>query len=282
MPDIKDISVKKSTPYKVKSFALKAEDVDLTKKTVTGFYNSFYFFDSDADVLLPGCSLKSIRERGPLSTAVPKIKHLLHHDWTKSPGPIKELDEKKVQQIQGIWFASKMIDTAEGRDTLINYQEGVYDNHSIGFRYLDGEFVDNDSENWKMYLDMLINPEAAEKFGYMFVWKEIQFFEGSTVMFGANSLTPYLGVKSGNKDLLKMQVVDKIELLEKQLRGGTQTDEMMHQFAMQTAQLKQYISEMFDTEPDIKDTLKNEGRKNKSTGGDAELIDLTTLPNFKL
>ncbi len=164
-----------------------------------------------------------------------------------------------------------MATTTLGNDTLINYQEEVIDNHSIGFQYLSGQFLDPDSENWSKTLGLLLNPDDAKNAGFMYVWDEIKLYEGSNVAFGENSLTPYLGVKSMNKVALSLKINERIGLLEKQLRGGTQSDEAMQSFEMQLLQLKQYIHEIFTIEPTDKDTLVQKGRKKQeidtNTGG---------------
>src|SRR5690606_24479112 len=112
---------------------------------------------------------------------------------------------------KGIYFETKMLNTSDGNDTLIKYQEGVYDNHSIGFRYLDIRYIEQDSDQWKVNIDKLINPEDAENRGYMFLVKEIELFEGSTVAFGANRLTPYLGSKSENKSLSLLKINERMD-----------------------------------------------------------------------
>lgn len=273
-----ELQKKKQLPFPVKtSGGLSVKDVDLSKRIVTGFYNTAYYYDSDKDVSLPGCNVKSITERGPDSSAVQKIKHLFNHDWSLLPGKIQVLEEKTIDGVTGTYFETKMTNTTLGNDTLINYQEGVYDNHSFGFQYIDGEYVDESMSEWSKYLNLLINPKDAEKYGYMFVWKEYRMFEGSTVAFGANALTPYLGVKSGNKEAIAMKVNEKVELIEKQLRNGKQSDEMMQTMAMQALQLKQYISELFSLEPDVKDTLM--GRQKAATSKENEL-SVTTLFKF--
>jgi hypothetical protein len=273
-----ELQRKKQQPFPVKSMLIPSvKDVDLSKRIVCGFYNTAYYFDSDKDVSLPGCNVKSINERGPNSKAVQKIKHLKNHDWNLLPGKIMLLEERTVDGVIGTYFETKMVNTTEGNDTLINYQEGVYDNHSFGFQYIDGEYVDQSMQDWQKYLQLLINPEDAEAVGYMFVWKEYKMFEGSTVAFGANALTPYLGVKSGNKEAIAIKVNEKIELLEKQLREGKQSDEMMVSLSMQTLQLKQYINELFSLEPSEKDTL-SKGRLDKDT---PEPDLLTSLFSFQ-
>ena len=236
---------------------------------MTGFYNTYNYFDSDYDVLLMKSAKKSIVERGPASDAVAKIKHALFHDLTKLPAKLQVLDERTIDlngmKVSGIYFESKMIDTTIGNDTLINYQEGIYDNHSIGFRYMDMEFIDKESEMWDTYLSILLNPEDADNAGFMWVVKEIKLYEGSTVAFGANQLTPFLGVKSQDKKLLQMKIFDRVDKLYKQLKTGIQSDEMMGLFELQLLQLKQLYIEISEVEPSLKDTLL------KPSGKDTEL-----------
>lgn len=262
------ITEKKAISYAVKSGSdFQVKDVDLSKKIVTGFYNTALFFDSDYDVILPGANTKSINDRGPKSNATQKIKHLMDHEWNtaKMPGKIIALEEKSVEwngrNVWGTYFEMKCVDDI----VLMKYQEGVYDNHSEGFRYLSGEFVEEGSELWKKYLPMLINPQDAEKAGFMYLWSELGMYEGSTVAFGANSLTPYLGVKSMNKDSLLMVLNNKLDVFAKQLKNGSLTDESMMCLEMEALQIKQYMNEILSLQPSEKDTLVKQGRQAKDT-----------------
>ena len=242
------MNVNKSTFYSVKPSQVKAlvENVDTVSRTVTGFYNAYNFIDSDGDVLLPGAAKKSIKERGPKSTAVAKIKHALNHDLTQLPGKIVTLEEKTVNGISGIYFETKMADTTIGNDTLKNYLEGIYDNHSIGFQFVQSEFVEKGAKGWDKYVGQLLNPNDAEARGYLFAVKEILLYEGSTVAFGANSLTPYLGVKSENKEAMKLAIIERLSKLEHTLKNGTQSDDMMRTFEIQVLQLKEMVAELTD------------------------------------
>jgi hypothetical protein len=264
--------------YGVKTFeaseGVKILDLDLNKRIVTGFYNTQMYFDSDWDVSLPGSYSKSISEKGPQSSAVAKIKHLVSHDWKLLPGAIQTLEEREIvvngMKIRGMYFETKMSRNTLGTDTLINYQEGVYDNHSFGFRYMDIEMIDQDSSSWKEWVNQLINPEDAEKVGVMFLVKEYRVLEGSTVGLGANSLTPYLGVKSGNREAIALKINNRFDLLTKQLKSGTQSDETMQMFEMEILQLQQLTKELFDQQPSIKDTLLHEREKREKQEGRPE------------
>src|SRR5690606_17795810 len=98
----------------------------------------------------------------------------------------------------------------------------------------------------------LINPKDAEDAGYMFLVREIKLYEWSPVSFGANELSPYLGVKSGNKEGYLLKINNRLDLLEKQLRSGKQSDYAMLDYELETRQLKQIISELFSMQPSIK------------------------------
>lgn len=261
MENLNLLDQKKAKAYAIKSsdyFAVK--DVDLGKRMVTGFYNTAMYYDSDNDLVLPGANSKSINERGPLSNATQKIKHLMFHDWAMLPGKLVTLEERTLPykgiSVTGTYFETKMADTQMGNDALVNYQEEVYDNHSEGFLYMDGMYVDDsDGAEWDKMLGLCINPDDMSKAGFAYIWKELKMYEGSTVAFGANSLTPYLGVKSMNKDALLLKLNDRVELLGKQLSGGSQSDDMMQTFNMQKLQLKQIINELFALPPSEKDIV---------------------------
>ena len=256
---------RKENHFAVKSMEASAsiKDVDTVGRIVTGFYNSYNFLDSASDVLLMGCAKKSIKERGPNSDATAKIKHALNHDLTMLPGTIITLEEKTLDGITGIYFETRMADTQLGNDTLKNYLEGVYDNHSIGFRYVNVNIVERaSSKAWDGIVEMLINPKAVEGLNTIYAVKEIQLYEGSTVAFGCNQLTPYLGAKSGNPDSYRLALMSRINSLSNTLKNGTQSDDMMESIAIQLLQFKQMTSELCDMIPakkEIPSILSNEG-----------------------
>lgn len=249
--------------YSVKSAPITVKDVDTSSRIVTGLFNAYNYIDSDRDVLLMGSAAKSISERGPKSQAVAKIKHALNHDLSLLPGKILTLEERSVEvngkTVQGIYFETKMATSTLGNDTLIGYHEGIYDNHSIGFRYVNMEMIERESDAWSKYAPMVIN--AAELVGKDIFWvvKEIALYEGSTVAFGANSLTPYLGAKSA--DGMRLKIAERVAKLRKQLSSGTMSDEAMKNFEIEMLQLEQII---IDFEPQTKSTTAN-GRIEEST-----------------
>lgn len=248
---------KKSAHYSVKSADANILDVSTSSRIVTGFFNSYNFFDSDKDVLIMGAAKKSIEERGVNSTAVAKIKHALNHDLTTLVGKLQVLEETTKNGITGIYFESKIANTTLGNDTLINYKEGIYDNHSIGFKYNQLSLIESEKNPvaWNEVVSKLVNPQEAEKYGYLYLVKEINLFEGSTVAFGANSLTPFLGVKSGNKESITLALDSKLNQLMHTVKNGFQSDDMMHTFELQIKQIKQVLKEIEVAEIFDKNTL---------------------------
>lgn len=249
---------KKSAHYSVKSADANILDVSTSSRIVTGFFNSYNFFDSDKDVLIMGAAKKSIEERGVNSTAVAKIKHALNHDLTTLVGKLQVLEETTKNGITGIYFESKIANTTLGNDTLINYKEGIYDNHSIGFKYNQLSLIESEKNPvaWNEVVSKLLNPDEAEKYGYLYLVKEINLFEGSTVAFGANSLTPFLGVKSGNKESITLALDSKLNQLMHTVKNGSQSDDMMHTFELQIKQIKQVLKEIEVAEIFDKNTLE--------------------------
>lgn len=251
------IKSKLSTFYKVKggNVLMQVKDVDTAKRTVEVVMNTLNFLDSDMDMLLPDCAKRSLKERGPDSNAVAKIKYCKDHNLNESIGKFTELSQKEItykgQKLLVLSGSVYLPETTKGNDQLIDYQSGVIDNHSIGFQYENIFAVEKEAHGnstaWDKYTSEMINPEIIGDAGYFFCVKEINWFEGSSVAFGANSLTPYLGVKSlEDKIGLKARLFDRIDLIAKQLASGSQSDERMKDFELERFQLKQYIAEMID------------------------------------
>ena len=116
--------------------------------------------------------------------------------------------------------------------------------------------------------------------------KEIALYEGSTVAFGANTLTPFLGVKSGNKQAMQIAVNKRIEAIGKTVKSGSQSDEMLYSLELQLLQLKQLFQELHFEQPvNVKDTLVVDQEPSKLESVDSTIkgIDYNyLLKNFKL
>jgi len=262
---------------------MMVSDVDTASQKVAVVLNTYNYLDSDGEVLCDGAATKSILERGVGSSSVAKIKFAKDHDLTQLPGKFIELGENNLTYggvaMKCISGVVKMADTTLGRDTLKNYLEGVYDNHSIGFQYLQRDFINADAHGnsaeakaWNQMRDSLINPDALKTLRPVMDWmsenegktgvymvKEIKLYEGSVVAFGANSMTPYLGTKSGNKDVYLLSLVDRLSKLESTFKTGTQSDECIETIGVQILQLKQLMRELCANlkEPKVIDSGKS-------------------------
>jgi HK97 family phage prohead protease len=239
------VDKKTNKAYSVKTQKALISDIDLSRRTVTGFFSTINYFDSDREVLISGVYDNSISKRGVNSTAIAKFKHLFNHEFSKVLSATVSLSQKKVGDTEGLFFESKIARTTLGDDILIGYNEGIYDNHSIGFRYVREKtmYIDTTSAEWNKFVSMLVNPDEALKGGYMFVLSDIDLFEGSTVAFGANLLTPFLGIKSENKQNVLFNVKNRIERLSNHLRKSKQSDAILSRFEIELLQLQQIISD---------------------------------------
>lgn len=249
-----------SMPYAVKSDHAsehKAE-VDTSQRTVDLIANTYYWYDTYGDVLLSGCCAKSIQERGPKSSMPGKIKHLSNHDLRNGVGRPDMIEEASINGMEVLHANSWMSETTGGEQTLIKYQEGLIDQHSIGFNYITLTYMEPESEAWDELLKKLINPDDAISAGFMWAVPEIKLFEYSSLDgFGANRLTPFLGVKSSNVNVQYNNLVAKLDALHVAMRSGGEKETMI----LQEKQIKQMIYELYNPEPDLKDTVKPPSKK---------------------
>lgn len=246
-------------PFAVKVDGLNSfKEIDTTQRTVDVIANTYYWFDSDGDVLIPGCAVKSIQERGPDSKLPGKIKHLSNHDLHKAIGRIEKLEETKFEGMDVLRANSYMSETDLGEETLVKYNEGLIDQHSIGFRYMDLQFLESESEEFDAMLSKLINPEDAIDAGYLYVVRELKLWEFSSLDgFGSNRLTPYLGSKSENVTVQYNNLIAKHRALVTAIKNGGDKGVI----ELQNAQIEQMLYELYNREPGIKDTLIKPSKK---------------------
>jgi len=146
------------------------KDVDMSKRVVTGFASTFGNEDSDGDVMMPGAYAKTIKERGPGGTN--RIWHLDQHHVMRRINKPQVLEEKSTGNVQGLYFETRFPDTQLANDILTLYQEGAITEHSVG-------------------IDVVDRPDGDAR-----QIREVKLWEVSTVTWGANPVTPSLGVKT--------------------------------------------------------------------------------------
>lgn len=196
-----------------KTLNVKAEiqDVDLSKRTVTGYFSKFGNVDTDDDIIVSGAFARTIRENGP--DGKNRIKHLKNHNPNQMIGKVVELKEDSV----GLFFKSVMSTNSFGKDALIEYQEELLTEHSIGFITLQSDQTDD---------------------GIQLI-KEVKLFEGSAVTWGSNPETPVIDIKG----MTYPELANELESVVKYCRVGGLSDELVSSVEIKIRQIQQEISE---------------------------------------
>lgn len=235
----------KNHTYGVKTIDVKLTDLDEGSRQVKGYFASFDTLDSDRDVIRKGAFAKSIKENGPSSGGNRKIANLRDHDWTHQIGKITELGEDS----KGLYFVSTMGRSTKGTDALLDYQDGILIEHSIGFNYISNRMEE-------------VKESSFHEDGHWEI-NEVKLWEGSGVTFGANSLTPVEGVAKGIEDnnIILKRIHELTDVLDGALKNGKGTDERLINIEQMFAQLKQLHNSLNIETPSVKDTLDTTPKK---------------------
>lgn len=211
-------------------FSIK--DVDKLKGIVVGYLSAFGNLDSDNDIIESGAFAKTIAEWGPKGRQ--RIAHLKDHDMTRLIGKFLELSEDNF----GLRFVSQVSKNSNGKDALIEYAEGIINEHSVRIQVLKSE---DDQEN-----DIRLI-------------KEVRLWEGSAVTWGANAETPTVDVKNLNeldKYELVGQLSERINILEKYIKIGEFSDKKLELIEMEFKQVQSMLDllnePLADTQPEPK------------------------------
>lgn len=199
--------------YKIKSEG-EIKDIDVEKRIVTGYAAKFGNIDLHGDMIMPGAFSKTIKERGV--NGKNEIWFLHDHDSSKPLGKPSVLKEDSF----GLYFEAKIVDTDIGDSVLKLYEEELINQHSIGFSTIKEEKVE--PKNSKGYYEL----------------QELKLYEFSSVLWGANPDTPFMGLKSLDAKGLE----DRFSKLYKMLRKGNLTDDIYELLEIEYNFIK---SEMF-------------------------------------
>lgn len=209
----------------IKGIPAKVEDVDTTGRRVVFYASAFENTDLDQDIMMPGAYTKSIREKGKAGTN--RIVHLADHTMTTEC--LLSRDIEFEQDSYGLKCISNIVRTQKGNDILEQYLGKAIDEHSVGFT---------------------IPKDKSKKENGVRKIYEADLWEVSSVVFGANPLTPTIGVKS-----FTPYTVDHLEELEKSwqklLKDSNMSDESMILFDLRHKQLLSTIAELKATQPTI-------------------------------
>lgn len=206
--------------YEKKLLSCKALDVDTTKRQVKIAIANTGNLDHDGDIIAPEAALRTIKNNGPQGSN--EIWHLLDH----TPKSFSALSKFSEMGMYGTYIGgvSQYKNSFAWREVAWPlYESGDFTQHSIGFETIDSE----------------------QKTGYRLI-KEVRIYEGSAVLWGANSQTPTLAVmKSLGIDPVKDDLVSKVERLIKGLNTGQYEDESHKSLIrIELQQIKQGISEI--------------------------------------
>jgi len=220
--------------YQVKKADLSVKDVDIKTRRVQVMLSAFDNIDSDGDVIRKGAFAKSIMERGFESTSNRKIAFLRHHDWEHQIGKFVKMEETH----DGLVAIGELGRSTKGEDAMLDYQDGIIKEHSIGFNYVEDKMTMVQDGIWDI--------------------KEVILWEGSAVTFGANSLTPTLDVSKGNRVELLDKLNAKMASLLSAIKNGKGTDERLYEIEMGLKVCQQQYNSLITKEPTVIVTPKDE------------------------
>jgi HK97 family phage prohead protease len=225
------------TGFSQKSIGLK--DIDIQDRIVKGYFAAFDNIDSDNDVIRKGAFAKSIQEHGPGTPSNRKIAHLLFHDTTRPIGSLTTLEEDS----KGLYFVSELGTHQDGEDALRMYKEGIIREHSIGFQYL-ADKMRMVEDNGKTFFEI----------------NEVKLFEGSAVVFGANSETPNMTEIKNQEDLNNAldSLKERSEVFVKALKDGNYSEKFNGLFEVELSQIFSKYESLVKHEPFDKNTLAEE------------------------
>lgn len=183
------------------------KDVDTKNGVITGYFSAFDVVDSDNETVVPGAFRRTIRERGPAGSK--RVAFLRQHRPELLLGRPSILKEDKF----GLYFESKIEPTSYGKDTLILYQGGALNEHSIGYDVVKQERTQDQPTRLL----------------------ELRLWDGSAVTWGANPETPFLGFKS-LKEWAK--AFDQIDSINRALTDAV-TDDTAMQLEISIRQFQQ-------------------------------------------
>lgn len=239
-------SKSKLVQFKRPNLDISVKDVDTVSRRVKGYLAAFDNVDSHRDIIKKGAFTKSLNERGVSSSSNRKVAHLYQHDMNRLIGVFEELREDE----KGLYFVSKMLNTTEGNDRLIEYQEGALREHSIGFKYVSDKMEHEEKDD-------------------VWILKELNLFEGSAVTFGSNSETPYLGsFKSTDTLQDKLKVLEEDFIANTKITKSKASDEAIKAAYYKLEIIYKTIQDLVltqDIKAVVKDTLKDEPKEEVKT-----------------
>lgn len=223
--------------YEIKNIDGGVLDVNDKSRTVKIALNKTGVKDSDKDIIEEKAFDKTIKERGP------KGKHLIWHLTDHRPslkdavGKFKELFMENSYLV-GI---TDIPNTTWGNDILEFYKSGAINQHSIGYAVVKREIFNDD--DWDKRYQVL---------------KEVNLYEGSSVLWGANEYTPTLSVGKSLTPEERLteysKTIEDLGTMHKMFKSGHLSDQSYELIEMKILQLTNKLQQIFEesTLPDEK------------------------------
>lgn len=219
-------------------------DVDQSSRRVVMNWNATGEVDHDGDLITASAFSKTISERGPKGA---DLIYWLSDHWATLDNVVGKLEALNMQgkYLQAVGVASN---TTKGNDVLQLYLDGIIKQHSVGFV-----------------------PIRTEKAKDHRVIHEIMLFEGSSVLWGANSNTGTVSV--AKSAMTADECADELDKLLKAFRNGKYTDETFGLLEIRIKQIQKNYSELLAAPPtngtqppapsdeDTRDDVKSEAIK---------------------
>jgi uncharacterized protein len=215
----------KSTHFK--NTATEVSDVDMSKRTIVAYVSKFGNVDLDGDMMMQGCYKKSIMERGKNGTD--ELFHLSNHRRQPEYVLSKPIFE---EDIYGLKMTSTIANTTHGNDVLELYNSGAINQHSVMFSVPSGQYRVVEMPNNQSYTEI----------------QQCKFYEGSTVLWGANPDTPTLEIKNYFKDIYQEDITKafgQLKKLTKAFKTGKFSDEFFPLLEIEIKLLETIIEENF-------------------------------------
>jgi phage head maturation protease len=225
--------------YCNKKYDLKAVDLDNKTKSVKIAFSEMVSVDRDGDLILPTAFDKTFKERGPQGTN--EIWHMLDHG-KNSFSALSKFKELWRNDIHAGGVSHYKNSFAWREVAWPIYEAGEFTQHSIGFN--------------------VVKEHKSEGHN---VIEEVQLYEGSAVLWGANPNTPtHEVVKAllGKDEDREITAAEKIDEIIKKIRNDKYSDDNSSLLIIELKRLQwlfdtKQISKVFEeaTEPEITTTL---------------------------
>lgn len=232
--------------------------------TVEAIVSVFGNIDSYGEKVMPGAFTKSLDDLLPTG--------VLSHDWNNPVAITLEAEElqpgdsrlpEKIRSLGGLRILGQFFDDIPSSwESYLKIQRGLFREFSIGYRVIADQWTDGVRE-----------------------LKEIELFEWSPVLVGANPATSLLAVKSGSFDtrveLLATEVQEAVAAATARLEMRTKAGRVLS--GRNEAALANLADVMGEARKEILRIINEAAPKPKSLLTEAEKLTLAThiLQGFK-